>query len=171
MHAVAKRRRVAGRSRIVTPPPIDAVMWRAGMRALRCHGSHIRRATIPGRQSLAKLEKYSPQAATWRAGMRALRCHGSHAGRATVHGRRNIAHHKLRSLYVTRRSGMTALPVHGSHVGRTPYRTSRETSSFPSRINRAKLPALRAASEPSPLVVTHRTEYRYPSGEKSLNTS
>ena len=52
-----------------------------------------------------------------------------------------------------------------------PYRTINDLSSLPSRMNRAKLPALRAASEPSPLVVTHRTEYRYPSGVKSLNTS
>ena len=51
------------------------------------------------------------------------------------------------------------------------YLTNNETSSFPSRMKRAKLPALSAALEVSPLVVTHRIEYRYPSGEKSLNTS
>jgi hypothetical protein len=96
-------------------PAIETLVQhrRAGMRALRCHGAHDGRATIPGRHNVTHGHRHPPHATAVqrerlltgrnprskhscinrRAGMRALRCHGAHDGRATVPGRRNIAHH------------------------------------------------------------------------------
>ena len=87
------------------------------MRALRSHGSHNRRATIPGRRKVTHRERPSPHA-TRRAGMRALRSHGSHNRRATIPGRRKVTHRERPLPQATRRAGMRALRCLGPHIGR-----------------------------------------------------